>query len=483
MNDKNKCDRNNGFARKTKVRNKPVKPLSPAVKTLFFYILPAILASALISAAIWGGRQKAIAENFKAEAAKLKADEAGMFEEAFTELVSSVYNMHINLSKLFVAETPAAIADTLNEIQRESGLCAGLMGHIPQSHIDAAELNAFLIRIGDYAGCLSNTVMRSRPLCDGDLKQLADVYEASEKIYAELAYRLENNEFPKENITNAEFYFSNEENKPDSGSAGAEEIKKFPTLIYDGPFSESAEKSEPRGAAGKRLDGAEALLKARKYISDENAELTLASVSNGKIPSYDFEGKLTGGNAVDIGVSAQGGYLIFMQTAASGEIEGLPSEDEKYELAQKGKDRLAAIGYTDMKPVSYQYYSGSALISYAASQNGIVIYNDLIKVWIDRANGKITGIDARDYLFSHIKREFPKKILDIKEVRRLLSPKLSVKDTQLALIPLTPLTEKLCYEFSCSYGGAEYAVYLDAVTGEEIKILRIIKDEKGEYAI
>ena len=497
-------------------KEKRKKPFPHTAAALIFSVLTVIFAVTLTVVCIWGSRQKRLAENSEAEAEKLRTAAEGIYEEAFTELVSSVYNIHIGLSKLLVSAEPSTIAFMLNDIQRESGLCAGLMGQIPQSHAESRELNGFLIRIGDYAGCLSKSVMQNLPLCDTDSKQLISLYETSEKIYNELLYRLENNEFPKENITTEEFFMLNTQdntdnagntgradskgnpdstnsadstggadNKADTGNneSAAKEEKKFPTLIYDGPFSESTEKLEPRGICGNRINPDEALIKAKRFLNDENAVLTLATVSDGRIPSYDFAGKLTGGRTVDIGITVCGGHLLFMRIDSTGETEGLPSEIEKFELSQKGSQWLASIGYTNMKPVAMRCYSGCALISYAAVQKGVIIYNDLVKISIDRASREIAGADARDYLFSHIRREFPETILSEKEIKGFLSPNLCIEACRLTFIPVTPQKELMCYEFRCSFGNAEYAVYLDAQTGSEITILRIIKDETGELAL
>ncbi len=49
----------------------------------------------------------------------------------------------------------------------------------------------------------------------------------------------------------------------------------------------------------------------------------------------------------------------------------------------------------------------------------------------------------------------------------------------LALIPMPDGSEKLCHEFTGSFAGERYAVYLDAETGDEVRISRLINDENG----
>lgn len=69
------------------------------------------------------------------------------------------------------------------------------------------------------------------------------------------------------------------------------------------------------------------------------------------------------------------------------------------------------------------------------------------------------------------------------DVRTNLAPGLEIVQTNLALIPQDDQTEKLCYEYKVRFGGNDYAVYLDAVTGDEVQIFRIIEDESGQLAV
>ena len=115
---------------------------SGGFRTLILYLIPAILAAAVIIAAVWGNRQKTLAENYRRTA-------ENMYRAAYHELTESVYNLNIMLSKLLISEAPATLCTTLDDIRHESGICVGLMAQIPQSHIDNAELNAFLERISD----------------------------------------------------------------------------------------------------------------------------------------------------------------------------------------------------------------------------------------------------------------------------------------------------------------------------------------------
>ena len=248
-------------------------------------------------------------------------------------------------------QSPASVAYTLDDIWRASGVCIGLMGQIPQSHVDSLGMNQFIIRLGDYARTLSLSSMKGRSLSDEDRNQLEQLRIAGENLYHELQYVLSQGIFPNEAMQGEAFYSSGatvdaDGNEIDEFTSSAED--KYPTLIYDGPFSESTEKMEPRGLSGDNLDEHTALMKAYEYVGGENVELRLDSMSDGRIPSYDFSGRLGDGRSVDISVSVQGGSLVWFRTDVTDNIEGLPSSEEDAQIIETCKSWLHAHGYDSM---------------------------------------------------------------------------------------------------------------------------------------
>lgn len=452
---------------------------SKLTKTLFCYIIPIVLVSAIMIIGIWAGSQRARAEEYKRAA-------EGMYYQAYTDLVDSIYEINIALSKLTVLQSPSSIAYTLDDIWRSSAICTGLIGQIPQSHVDSLDMNQFILRLGDYARTLSLTCMKGESLSDDDKKQLNELLTAGEKLHEELQYRLSEGIIPDEGLKGESFYSSSiavdsDGNEIDEFSDEAD--SKYPTLIYDGPFSESTEQLEPKGLSGENIDESAALMKAYEYLGSEVLELAFESKSEGRIPAFDFHGQMADGRRVDISVSEQGGALVWFRMGVTGNIEGLPNENEEEELIAKCREWLSSHGYGEMEPTYAQYYSGAALINFAAKEGDVIIYNDLIKLDIDRETQTVCGIDARNYLFCHTDRDIATDILPLEEVKSNISDDFKLNETHLALIPATAQTEVLCYEFKGVMGESEFAIYLDARTGEEVKVFRIIGDEHGRLAI
>lgn len=248
--------------------------VSGGFRTLILYLIPAILAAAVIIAAVWGNRQKTLAENYRRTA-------ENMYRAAYHELTESVYNLNIMLSKLLISEAPATLCITLDDIRHESGICVGLMAQIPQSHIDNAELNAFLVRISDYSEGLAGRVLRGTPLSNDDREQLAALFEASGNIYEELQTKLSSGDIPVAAIAAEDFFESENSNAEHGGNAsnaGQDEAdSRYPTLIYDGPFSESTENASRRGFRVLRSMKRKHIGVQRLFSAERGAKLNLRS--------------------------------------------------------------------------------------------------------------------------------------------------------------------------------------------------------------
>lgn len=500
-------------------KNRVVMPRG--VMIVFCYVLPALLVAALIISGVWGSNRRAEAEGIRRTA-------EGIYRQAYTELAESVYNMQLALSKLTVSEAPSTLTETLDDIWRESGSIAALMGRVPQSHTDSYELNRFMIQVGDYAKQLSRAIIRGGSLSEEDRGMLMEVYTASEQVFAELSERLRSGSIPLEALSGEEFFSSEsgaEGNAASGGAAQDEAGPRYPSILYDGPFSDSTENMQPRGLSGDELDENAARRMAKKYLDDENCMLEYEGIAYGKIPYHSFTGTANGRRA-EVAVSVQGGALLYMRLESTAQSENaeIPDDEELKKLEDAGKAWLKRMDYDEMEATYAQYYGDRVLISFAAVQRGefgtlgeaaadalygeigmsealrdlrsdskggsggtfevrVILYNDLVKLWLERESGEVVGADAENYLFSHVERPLSGAVIGSDEAAKRLSPMLEVEKTALALIPLPDQSERLCHEFTGSFAGSTYLIYLDACTGDEVRIFRLINDENGSSVL
>ena len=462
--------------------------------TLERIVLPAILAIALVAVAFWGSEQSALAEEYKTST-------TAMYTRAFTELCDNINNLETALGKLRVTASPAQYVLLLDDVWRLSGASVSLMSQIPASHIDTADLNSFVVRLGDYAHGLTKKAVRGIPMTEEDQAQLTELHNACIRIGAELNERLAVGDVPIAVLTN-DGYFTSEASEASEavqgegeGSGQYEEqegLEEFPTLIYDGPFSESTEKQEARGLTGNPVSEEEARTIAAKVAG--LSEIEPQGASDGTIPAYDFHGTYEDGREVDVSITKTGreNYgepMEHIMTALRRIVADPPRAELVYPVhlspvvREAAEKYLVENGYAGMRATYAQYYGGCALINFAATQGDVILYSDLVKIWVDRETCGVIGVDARNYLFSHTERTLNAPSIPMEEAEGMLSANLTVKDRALAFIPITPQTERLCYEFKGTCGEEEYIVYINAETGEEEQIFRIINTEDGQLVM
>jgi germination protein YpeB len=175
--------------------------------------------------------------------------------------------------------------------------------------------------------------------------------------------------------------------------------------------------------------------------------------------------------------------MLVVACQRNGTAQNLPDENTIKQLSDKGKQYLADHGLPAMESTYAQYYEGIMIINYAATQGDVILYPDLIKVWIDLGNGEVCGIDARNYLFSHTERDIPEVKLTPEEAQGHVTTALEILSVRKALIAVNTNDERLCYEFKGKFGEDSFIIYINAETGAEEEIFKIIDSENGQLVI
>jgi len=103
-----------------------------------------------------------------------------------------------------------------------------------------------------------------------------------------------------------------------------------------------------------------------------------------------------------------------------------------------------------------------------------------VKVAAD--SGDILGMEALNYIYNHTARTIAAPTVTEQEAAEAISEYIAVSSCRLALVPTKGGGEALTYEFFGTKGGEngdKYFVYVDAESGEELKIMRVLDGERG----
>lgn len=446
----------------------------------FVRIISFVLAALLIA----GGFAFLYAKDAQQSRSALKYH----YQKGISDLSVHLQNIDGDLTKVLYTNSPELLSTLSSKLWRESGFAKDLITSLPVEYLKLQSTNKFLSQVGDYCQSLAKSASADKPMTKEQRELIAKLNEYSNQMLSELIAindAVQTGSIKLDGINSRSLSTElDKEPKADGlteGFASFEEgFTSYPTLIYDGPFSDHIMEKEPLRL---KNEGNVAKADARRYAADllgiSPNEISESTDEESKMPSYGFKVGKT-----DISITKQGGLLSYLLTERSVYEEKLSPEEAKGK-AEAFLKRLIDLG-TDMTLQSTYYEISSNVITfnYACVQDDVLIYPDLIKIGVAMDNGEILSFDARGYIVNHTQREIHAPLLSKAQAQKLVSPSLAVKDYKLCIIPSDGLNEVYCYEFLCkAEDGKTVLVYINADTGKEERLLILLSDQNGQLTV
>lgn len=389
-------------------------------------------------------------------------------------LNSGVNNISLILEKAEYVTTAKQLSLMSAQLLSEAESAKAALSQLPAGeNLDV--LNRFLSQVGNYAVSVSESLIGGESLNNEYTANIAALKDTAQKI--------------SEAVSNSSIAYDNPsawaddlDNKLEeavdkdslSGTLDALEgtLSDYPTLVYDGPYSDHILEKEPLMLKNaENVTEAQALKKAAETAECGEEALSADGTVDGKIPSYRFSG-----DNVSVTVSRAGGYAVYMRK--SREIGDYVLEYRQ--AVDKAKRYLERIGMGGFAETYYFTDEGVCVINFAYLDGKTVCYTDLVKVGVAMDTGEIMLYEASGYIVNHTDRAFESAAISAEEAAKTVSPRLKINETALALIPTKGGNEKRCYEFVCETDDKkEILVYINAVTGEEEDILILLKSDGG----
>lgn len=443
---------------------------------LWLYVL---LTAALIASLIW-----AFMLNKSVKA--LEIDQENQYNRAFHEMTGYINDIDTLLSKAQLASSPAELATLSSDIFRQSAEAKSCLGQLPTAEIQLENTSKFLSQVGDYTYVLSQAMINGTKISQEEYENLASLNEYASSLKGALVDI-------QTQLYNGEIRFSDRsaQNKINSAEAAGNDIlvdlenieksfEEYPSLIYDGPFSDHIENQQSVMINDKNeISREEAQKKAEEFLGSQGNDLHFDGMTeNTAIDAYNFS-KDTNDEHLCISITKRGGYVLYF-------LNNVTVGEENFDVSaatENARNYLNEHGFSDMVSSYYQKNNGVATINFAYSQDGVTCYSDLIKVRVALDTGNVVGIETKGYLMNHKYRDavVPKITLD--EAKEKISTNLEVSSTTLAVVPKDSLKEVLCYEFKGVFQDKNFIIYVNADNGREEKILLLLEDENGILTI
>lgn len=397
------------------------------------------------------------------------------YQSAMEDLSSEMQSISVTLGKAIYTGTPAGLTVLTNELVLQAGTASAALSSIPTNQNNLQTISKFLSQVSDYSLNLTKKVVNGGKITSDERETLKKLANVANSLSAKLdaAKTMYNDE--QNWVKNIDAVLSGNESSTNidtSFTEVEESLNGYPTLIYDGPFSDHIQNKES------------ALLKNAKEIPLDTARQYAANIAGvnldninsigseqGKTPAFVF-----GFDKKTVAITQKGGHTLYYRNERE-----ISSAEISYEAAVlKAKKYIEGLNLGKFETSYYFADEGVCVVNFAYKQGDTICYTDLIKVGVALDNGEIVFYEARGYIMNHHPRTLSTPNYTVSEAKEKLSPNLKVQSINLALIPSGGEYELYCYEFHCiGEENEEILVYINTKTLAEEKILILLKTDGG----
>lgn len=397
-------------------------------------------------------------------------------ERSLSTLEACMSSINTNLTKGLYANTTPMLSSMAISLTRDAASAKNSLSALPLSDTQLDNMLKFLSQVGAFVSTLDRKLSLGEPITSEERNQLKQLIDVSQKLLSELDTITQGVEDGSVSFKQAGSTLQKRADQSvqiDSAFGDAEQtLTDYPTLIYDGPFSDHILNQSPKTLEGESdVSKEKALEIASDFIGIDKSTLRFDSETNGVIETYNFFV-----DSINISVCKKGGAVLYLLGSSSAG-ESVISPEQAVENA---KNFLSAKGYENMKESYYSTQDGICTVNFAYENEGVICYPDLIKLSVSLETGNIISFDARGYIMNHTDRPPVQSKISADEAKMSVSDYLTVMSSRLAVIPTDYKTEKTAYEFHCKTPDEqEVLVYIDVLTAKEDDILLLLYSDGG----
>ena len=412
-------------------------------------------------------------------------------QRALFSLINHVENMEAAMAKARGASSSGQKITFLTNCWYHSGAAQEAVSQAPIASMDLTRLKQFFGVVGDYALVLSQKLARGDAVTpdewaelnrlEGSVKDLATMLADTGSRVAVTGSRFGA-------LLAATFGAGLSDDPLFRGFSEIDELlQSVPVPVYDGPFSEQNLKQKPLapGFAGPEISPERAKEAGLSFVpTDASWDSVRVETIEGAIPCYMVTGKRRDGTEVTAAVTRSGGNVLWVQDARLPGTPRLSLDDAR----QRARSFLESKGFKDMVETGWRKATAASsrvVLAFAPTTalegQKVVLYPDTVRVEVALDTGRITSFDQTPYLTNHRTRDFPASVLYRQtDAAKTLDPSLKVVGSpRLVVAPRPSGQEILAWEFRVKKDQDTYLVYINAQTGKEEIVLRLIESDSG----
>ena len=396
------------------------------------------------------------------------------------------------LTKVTLTARPSQGAPIFAEIWRKASEAHVSIARLPYNSEMVSDSLRFLSQTSDFSYSMMSKCIDGEMPSGDDLAKLDTIRGFAKGMAAELNemavninffHGVEWDEIQRETASTAGM----SESLLGSISNVTRQFQEYPALIYDGPFSDHIRNEEPKLTQSMpEITSAEGIGIVRDILINEPVFEILETGGSGgqagSIPVWGYDVLLNSHSAplIHVELTKKGGVPLWM-------LNSSPQANEGAYLTTNEALALAAgfLLRNSFENMQYSYYEVVDNVltgNFAYSENGVIMYPDLVKVKVNMQSGVVIGLEALGYVAMHAPRSFPTPRLTLLEAKNLISSRYIIEDVKLAVIPLPSGREAQCYELRGKSENRSFLIYINTDNGKIEKIYELLISENGILA-
>ncbi len=398
-----------------------------------------------------------------------------VYQKNLYDLVESVNNTEIKLGKILASNSSEFQKKTLMEVSQNSSLAQNCISSLPISQNELADGVKFINQMSGYTSTLADKLAKGGELDSTDLSTLQRLHESVVDMKNEIndfVRKVQKNYSILDQSMNLDGDFNNF--TIDLGKMRGEDVD-YPAMIYDGPFSDAELDMTVKGLKGAELNKEECRKEIEKTFKNY-ADIDYAGEINSRFETYTFHVTNTDSQRLFVQVSKIGGHILTVSGQGSSNSERNITEDDAKKIAL---DFAAENGIEKGEIVWQDVLQNNIYLNIAPTENGIVLYPDLVKVKVDMSSGTVIGYDSTNYFLNHIPRALKTPSKNVNDFKNKVPSGFQILSKRLVLAPLDYGREVVCFEYKCQKDGSTYYFYLNADSGEQENVLKVIDTDDG----
>lgn len=402
-----------------------------------------------------------------------------VYKESLYQLVQNVDDLQVDMSK-FVATTSEPLQrEILTNIRTLCTLAVGNLNVLPISQNKTTNINKFFNLVSGYSQSLIDKINSNKNVSSEEYKNFESLFEQCNKIYYDLNNFVYSTDYDYRVLSEVKFTSADDSVFSAGIASGDNPESELPTLIFDGPFAESVVAKSINGLSMNYLSKEECDNRVKTMLEFfDGYNYIYSGETNSKFETFNYVLEKAS-HRIYLQITKRDGLLINLTSYGAGGDKNMSLDD----AGDLSLECALNFGFENMEVVWGMENGNIAYINLAPVINDVVYYPDLIKVKVDKRLGVVVGWDAVNYAYNHVERSEFESEYGILEGEADLNPLLEVKFKRKVLIPNKYSGEMFAYEYVCEWNDYVYYIYLDSLTGNEVKIMRMISTNSGNLLL